>query len=133
MNKNILTIGIVILFIGMSIIPPTGGIGGNHNSLIDNKTETHSEEISSVDNDTEYWALLVYMGIYAGHPDQNFPPEALEEFENFHNKLLISEHWKEESIKVIKGRWATLLNIIRGFRWLDKREDENDISPRQPL
>ncbi len=126
--KKFLVFGIVILFICMSVIPSTVGIGGNPNSKVDNITKITPYQSSSVNEETEYWALLLYMGIYAGHPDQNFPPESLEYFEKFHNKLLISEHWKEENIKVIKGRRATLFNIIRGFRWLDRKEDENDFS-----
>lgn len=125
--KKILVIVIGILFIGMSVVPPIGGIGGNHYNLVDNKTEAISET-NSTDNEAEYHALLIYAGTYAGRPDQNFPPEHLELFEEFHDKLLISKHWKEENIKVIRGRGATLLNIIGGFRWLEKREDENDIS-----
>ncbi len=126
--KNCLVVGIIFLFIGISIAPSIIGVEGVNYHLVNVKTKGASDETSSVDNDTEYWALLIYMGIYAGHPDQNFPPEALEFFEKFHNKLLISEHWKEENIKVIKGRRATLLNIIRGFRWLDRKEDKNDFS-----
>ncbi len=126
--KKGLVIGIIILFIGMSIIiPPTGGIGKNQKSLLDNNMETLSEEISSGDNDTEYWALLIGVGKYAGHPEEN-RPMMLEDVANMREKLLVSEHWKDKNIKVIKGIRATLCNIIRGFHWLDRKEDENDIS-----
>ncbi|UCD13187.1 MAG: caspase family protein, partial [Thermoplasmatales archaeon] len=125
--KKILIFGIAFLFIGMSAIPPTGGIDGNHNSIIDNKTKVTSEETSSVNEETEYWALLIAVGVYAGHPEQD-RPWMLKDFEDLHNMLLVSEHWNEENIKVMKGRNATLLNIIKGFRWLSKNEDENDFS-----
>ncbi|KAA0002734.1 MAG: hypothetical protein FE048_03135, partial [Thermoplasmata archaeon] len=41
--------------------------------------------------------------------------------------LSVSPHWKEDHIKVIKGENATVPNILRGFKWLDEMEDENDI------
>ncbi|UCD13660.1 MAG: caspase family protein [Thermoplasmatales archaeon] len=125
--KKLLAIGIILLFIGMSVVPPTGGIGSNHNILIDNKTKVSSDEIYSVNNETEYWALLIAVGVYAGHPMED-RPHMLWEVEDLHEKLLVSEHWKEENIKVIKGRNATLLNILRGFKWLNKKEDKNDFS-----
>jgi len=112
MHKNILlAFGITILLSFTLVTPMSLGY-----------------DFKNTEEETEYWALLIYMGIYAGHPDQNFPPESLEYFGKFHNKLLISEHWREENIKVIKGRRATLLNVIMGFRWLDRKEDENDFS-----
>ena len=77
-----------------------------------NKIKFLSDENIPNENDTEYWALLIYMGIYAGNSDFNFPPELLEYFENLHNKLLVSNHWAEENVKVITGRRAFLLNII---------------------
>jgi len=125
--KKFIVFGIVFLFISMSLVPPSGGIGENHNSLVDNKIEVTSYETNSVDNDTEYWALLVAVGIYAGHPDED-RPSMLEDVEKLHEKLLVSEHWKEENIKLIKGEDATVLNIVRGLRWLDRMDDKDDFS-----
>ncbi len=76
-------------------------------------------------NDADYWALLVAVGVYANNPDMD-RPSMLVEVENLYNTLLVSEHWKEDHIKVIKAENATVLNILRGFKWLDKMEDEND-------
>ncbi|KAA0015009.1 MAG: hypothetical protein FE041_01190 [Thermoplasmata archaeon] len=76
--------------------------------------------------DTEYWALLVAVGVYANVPEMN-RPSMLKEVENLYKTLLVSEWWDENHIKVITAENATLLNIIKGFRWLDKMEDENDI------
>ena len=124
--KKFIVFGIVILFIGTSIVPTIIGIE-NNNNLTDDKSNILSKVTISVDNETEYWALLVAVGVYAGHPEEN-RYEMLTEVETLHEKLIISTHWKEENIKVIKGKNATLFNILKGFRWLNKMEDKNDFS-----
>ncbi len=78
------------------------------------------------DCSTEYWALLVAVGVYANVPEMN-RPSMLVEVENLYKTLLVSERWQASHIKVITAENATLLNIIKGFRWLDEMEDENDI------
>jgi hypothetical protein len=52
----------------------------------------------------------------------------LREVENLHDMLLVSEHWKEDHIKVIKAENATLWNIFKGLRWLNKMDDKDDFS-----
>ncbi len=84
------------------------------------------KNFSTID-ETEYWALLVAVGIYADHPDQN-RPSMLIEVDNLHDMLLISEHWNENHIKVIKGESGTVLNMVNGLRWLDRVEDKDDFS-----
>jgi len=79
------------------------------------------------DRDTEYWALLVAVGVYADDPQQN-RPLMLEEVDDLYDVLLDSPWWSEDHIKVIKGEDATVSNIIKGFRWLDRMEDSDDIS-----
>jgi len=125
--KNGLVIGIIILFVGISVIPSTWGIKEYNNSLHDSKTENYSEEISSADSNTEYWALLIAVGIYAGHPDED-RPSMLDDVKNLHDKLLVSEHWKEDHIKSITAENCTVLNIIKGLRWLDRMDDKDDFS-----
>ena len=127
MLKKGLVIGIILLFIGMSVSSSIGSIRENDDIEISKINEAISDEILTVDNDIEYWALLISAGVYAGFPDENLPG-AHEGPEFLRKKLLVSEHWKNENIKVITNKSASLLNIIRGFRWLDNREDENDIS-----
>ncbi len=125
--KKILAVGIIILFVGTIFAPSIIGDRDNNRRLTDNITKVTSDKASSIDNETEYWALLVAVGVYAGHPEQD-RPWMLTHFEDLYNMLLVSEHWNEKNIKVIKGENATLLNIIKGFRWLNKREDKNDFS-----
>ena len=76
---------------------------------------------------TEYWALLVAVGVYADDPQQN-RPLMLEEVDDFYDLLLESDVWSEDHIKLIKGEDGTVGNIISGFKWLDQMEDEDDIS-----
>ena len=76
---------------------------------------------------TEYWALIVAVGVYANNPDMD-RPSMLVESEKLRKMLPVSSNWNESHIKVIEGENATVPNIIEGFRWLDKMEDEDDIS-----
>ena len=76
---------------------------------------------------TEYWALLVAVGEYVNAPHMDIP-YMLEEVEDLRQTLLVSEQWTDDHIKVITGKNATMINIFKGFRWLDEKEDENDIS-----
>ncbi len=127
MNKELLKkskiIAIAILFIGASFLPQVGALGQTNTNIQynDNKTTNH------VTADTEYWALLVAVGVYADDPQQN-RPLMLEEVDDFYDLLLDCPWWHEDHIKVIKGEDATVTNIIQGFRWLDSMEDSNDIS-----
>jgi hypothetical protein len=76
---------------------------------------------------TEYWALLIAVGVYADHPDENIPP-MLERIDDLYDILITSPCWQESHIKVIKGEDATVINIIQGLQWLDKMDKQDDIS-----
>ena len=78
-------------------------------------------------DETEYWALLVAVGVYADNPNED-RPLMLEEVDDLYDLMIQSPTWDEDHIKVIKGRDATILNILKGLRWLDRQEDSNDIS-----
>lgn len=78
-------------------------------------------------NDSEFYALLVAVAVYADDPNQN-RPMMFDELEEFHEMLLTSPQWKEENIKIIKGEDATVTNILEGLKWLDDQEDSNDMS-----
>ena len=77
--------------------------------------------------ETEYWALLVAVGVYADNPQQD-RPLMLEEVDDLYETLIESGVWSEDHIKVIKGKDATCSNIIAGFKWLDDQEDQDDFS-----
>jgi len=82
---------------------------------------------TSVNNETEYWALLIVGGVYAGDPYSNIQ-STLDEVDDLYDTLCKSPGWSADHIKVIKGEDATIVNILAGLRWLDKMEDSNDIS-----
>lgn len=77
-------------------------------------------------DDTEYWALLVAVGVYANSPDMD-RPSMLVEVENLYTTLTVSERWEESHIRRITRENATVVNILQGFRWLSKMADENDV------
>ena len=95
--KKGLVIGIIVLFIGMSVSSSTGSNRKNHAFEIEKNNETPYEEISPVDNDTEFWALLIGVGIYAGKPEE-WRPYMIDEVADFREKFLISEHWEDKNI-----------------------------------
>ncbi len=127
MDKELLKkskiIAIAILFIGASFLPQVGALYQTKTKIQENNNETTNQ----VTVDTEYWALLVAAAVYADDPQQN-RPLMLEEVDDFYELLLESPWWSEDHIKVIKGEDATVTNIFEGLRWLDEKEDSNDIS-----
>ena len=78
------------------------------------------------DPSTEHWALLISGGIYANHFYN--VPFWQEDAEELHRILVQSDWWEDDHIKCITGKNATLTNIIKGLRWLDENEGEEDIS-----
>ncbi len=110
------------LVAGISVVFMT-----NAASLTISKSETMNITKNSVNDETEYWALLIAVGKYWMNPFMD-RPSMLREVKNLYDMLPISEWWDEDHIKIITGENATMFNIIKGFRWLDKMEDDNDIS-----
>jgi len=127
MNKDLLKkskiIAIAVLFVGASFLPQVGALGPTKTKMQENNNETTNQFTA----DTEYWALLVAVAVYADDPQQN-RPLMLEEVDDFYELLLESPWWSEDHIKVIKGEEATTTGIIQGLRWLDQMEDSDDIS-----
>ena len=80
---------------------------------------------NNLDDNVEYWALLVAVGIYKDNPSMN-RPTMLQEVQRFEQVFGFSENWDENHIKIITKEEATVINILDGFRWLDEMEDEND-------
>jgi hypothetical protein len=81
---------------------------------------------TSGDDGTEYWALMVAVGVYQNNPDMD-RPSMLEEVARFREMLPVSDHWSEDHLRVITRENATVPNIVRGFQWLDEQEDEDDV------
>jgi hypothetical protein len=114
---------VVVLFIGACFFP---NIIGTSNQ--DKRDSIKNEDSLNINNEgTEYWALLVAVGVYADNPGEN-RPLMLKEVDNLYETLIDSPQWSKDHIKVIKGEDATVLNIIKGLRWLDRMEDDDDFS-----
>ena len=111
---------VALILIGVSLTLSTFG----STALVGSGGYAENEMSTVVD--TEYWALLVAVGVYAYTPDMDIP-YMLVEVDDLYDTLLVSDHWTADHIKVIKGENATVLNIFNGFKWLDQHEDENDI------
>jgi hypothetical protein len=114
---------VVILLIGTGFLPIFSALSTANTSKMSNINEASQ----SSNDETEYWALLVAVGVYADNPEEDRPDMQME-VDDFHSVLLQSDWWSEDHIKVLKGEDATITNIISGLRWLDKMEDSNDIS-----
>jgi len=114
---------VIIILLGTCFIS-----GNIVSSTVD--TEPIIKNIAKTNNGnegTEYWALLVAVGVYADDPQQN-RPLMLEEIDDFYDLLIEFNVLPEDHIKLIKGEDGTVANIISGFKWLDQMEDEDDIS-----
>jgi hypothetical protein len=77
-------------------------------------------------DETEYWALLIAVGVYYNCPAMD-RPTMLVEVSRFEQMLSEATNWDASHIKVIKKEEASVSNIYNGFKWLDEMEDENDI------
>lgn len=119
-DKIFLAIFITILF---SFILSTSVVSNPNLQLI-NKDQNIN---NSASRGTEYWALLVAVGVYADNPQQD-RPLMLEEVDDLYETLIQTETWDEDHIKVIRGKDATVSNIVSGLRWLDRMEDKDDFS-----
>lgn len=107
MKKKIIAISICVL---LSVV--------SSNAVFANTADT---------DETEYWALLIAVGTYYNHPQQDRPC-MLEALDELYETLLISENWNPDHIKTISEESATFFNIIRGLIWLDRMEDDDDMS-----
>lgn len=76
------------------------------------------------ENKEENYALIIGVGIYKNRPEKTVG--SIHDAENLYDVLTQDENWDEENIKLITGKDATKFNIIKGFLWLDRKEDEND-------
>jgi len=110
----------------ISIIFVSISVGNNPMNQQNEKIDRIADEEINAGNGTQYWALIVAVGIYANNPDMN-RPSMLTAADNLYKTLLVSPWWNSSHIKVIKGENATVLNIMAGFKWLSDNANENDI------
>jgi len=117
--KKVLVLGIAILFVATIIFPSTYGKEKNNGILNSSSPPTDY-------GSKEYWALIVAPWVYGEDP--RFKNSSRFSAEKVYNCLVSSNNWQEDHIKMITCENGTKTNIIRGFRWLDAMEDENDVS-----
>jgi hypothetical protein len=130
-SKSSTMLVIILICIGLLISPICNA--GVKPEISSNTDETNALQIKKqLDNyppvtGGEYWALLVAVGVYYNHPDQD-RPSMLDAVDDLYETLLDSDHWQVDHIKMLKAQDATVKNIIEGLLWLDKMEDSGDIS-----
>jgi hypothetical protein len=76
---------------------------------------------------TEYWALLVGVGVYYNHPEQN-RPSMLESVDNLYQVLSAAPNWESDHIHRLKGSQATVQNLFKELLWLINSEGDGDMS-----
>jgi hypothetical protein len=81
---------------------------------------------STINDGTEYWALLVGCNEFMNKPHLSLPGNDVSA-EDLRDLLLISDHWENDHIRVLTGKNASWLNIMKGFLWLDKMDDGDDV------
>jgi hypothetical protein len=127
MNKKIVGIFVCGLLIVTGIVPVSCA------EDVDNKINENNLNFKPINKDTistdgtEYWALLVAVGVYLNHPEMD-RPSMLVEVEDIYNSLLASDNWESSHIRKITGENANNENIISGLQWLAKMDDNDDIS-----
>ena len=132
MEKNVfaawfsLSIIMLIILAGLSL-----GAQGTNNGFRDatQNCENTTQNIinsSASSKGTDYWGLLIAVGIYDNVPVMD-RPTMLSAVDNLYNVLLRSSQWNSNNIRVITGEQAIPSNILRGFKWLDEMENEDDI------
>lgn len=130
-NKKLIVQLITILCIIIVVSPVC--YAGTKNYNISTKEKNHSLDIEKSlasfkpTGGTEFWALLVAVGVYENRSDKD-RPSMLEAVDDLHDTLLDSPLWEEDHIRVIKAKNATLKNLIKGLIWLILKEDKNDMS-----
>ena len=132
MQKNILSrkgiaFTVIALFIGAGVVPSIVGVGGNNYRLSYDKTNFTLDDAASIDEGTEYWALLFAVGVYKNNPHQN-RPSMLISADNLYEVLINSPQWQADHIHKVTASEATGRRLIQELIWLIQNEDSDDMS-----
>jgi hypothetical protein len=120
-NLKVFFVFIIVIILTFSVFP----IKGVNNDIISDENEISQITKNLGNGITDYWALIVGVSEYAENRVNERSVEIINEFKG---GLLKSPTWSEDHINVITGKNATVRNIIKGLRWLDSKEDSDDIS-----
>jgi len=121
-KKGFLTLVISIIIFGLMFLPVCNSASINKIRVLKENETTDSKGASTT---TEYWALIVGVGVYYNNPDQD-RPSMLEAVDNLYSTLVSSPNWLADHIHVLKASQATTFNLIRELIWLIRNEDKDD-------
>ena len=121
-----ITFAVIFLLFGASIVPSIIGAEKVDNNLVDDKVDFTADNAVSINNDTEYWALIFAVGIYYKHPEQNIP-SMLACADNLYDVLVASPNWQADHIHKVTGSDATGRRLIRELLWLIINDDSDDM------
>lgn len=124
-NKKI-AVQLMSILCAILIITPVcnAGIKADDNK-IDIKEKI--KNLKSTWGGTEFWALLIGVGVYENHPDED-RPSMLRAVDDFREVLLNSPLWSNDHIHTLKGEQATMRNLIKELFWLIRSDDKNDMT-----
>jgi hypothetical protein len=112
---------IIVIICILLMIPGSGVFAlSSHN--------TPKDQTMPLDDGTEYWALLVGVNEFKNQPymtnlsrSNGIPPTEL------YNVLLNSDHWEPDHIRLLTGENASIFNVFKSFRWMQRMADEDDV------
>jgi len=116
-TKICLSLLLVLSFCFNSFIIGTSGI------ILDQSSDI---KIKNGDGNCDYWALLIGVD-YTWYFNSVFGAGFENNVNWMYKTLLVSNNWKEDHIRVLTGKNATFLNIVKSLRWLDEMEDDDDV------
>jgi len=126
-KKHYIILMISIFLVSSPIILPISDMNVRGTILENDKTiPGFTDNVVDSDDNREYWALLIGVGVYADHPEMESPSN--QSAEAIYGALLSFEYWQEDHVKLITCENATKTNIFNGLRWLDEMENEDDVS-----
>jgi hypothetical protein len=114
-----------IIIAGLIILPVCNSASIN-NEKISIFKEKENNDYNGGGKGTEYWALLVAVGVYYNNPDQN-RPSMLDAVDMLYSSLLSSPNWDTDHIRVLKAERATMFNLVKDLIWLIRHERKGDM------
>ena len=129
LKKGISALVISIIFVALIVAPVCNAGVKTINTVSKKKALEIKEKMDDCKSTqgTEYWALLVAVGVYYKHPKQN-RPSMLEAVDDLYDVLIDSPQWQPDHIHMLKGSQATCRNLIEELIWLIQNEDSDDMS-----
>ena len=121
---SIVCVALLVTPVCNAVVKPTmlETLGKNHSLEIKKQLDSYS-----LQEETEYWAVLFAVGVYKNNPDQN-RPSMLEAVNDLYDVLIDSPQWQPDHIRMTTGEQATGKNLVKDLIWLIRNEDKDDMS-----